>query len=279
MNFTKLSTAELQHVIVGVMKTENLLQAKILAIMCEAERRKVYSALQCESLYHFLTEKLQIEKEYAYGLSRAVRVARDLPETIDKVAAGVMSLGDLKKFERFWKKNRIECVEKKSVMIRDFENLNSCERLSYFTSLHEHAGPPMDLIKLYNSDYKRLYLSLTHQTVDKIHKVKNLIYPKGAGNFESMLSFMADTTLEKVDRLERKDKSYKEGTYSRHIPEALKNAVWKRAQGKCENCSGEFSLEVDHAIPFARGGTNDLWNLRLLCRNCNQRASFEVFGT
>ncbi|MEK7357433.1 MAG: HNH endonuclease [Bdellovibrionota bacterium] len=30
--------------------------------------------------------------------------------------------------------------------------------------------------------------------------------------------------------------------------------------------------------PFALGGSNDLENLRLVCRSCNQRSAIEVYG-
>jgi 5-methylcytosine-specific restriction endonuclease McrA len=30
------------------------------------------------------------------------------------------------------------------------------------------------------------------------------------------------------------------------------------------------AVEVDHIVPVAKGGTNDIENLQTLCRNCNQ---------
>jgi 5-methylcytosine-specific restriction endonuclease McrA len=43
-------------------------------------------------------------------------------------------------------------------------------------------------------------------------------------------------------------------------------------------CQEKRGLEFDHIKPFALGGTNDVKNIRLLCRNCNQREAFKVFG-
>jgi 5-methylcytosine-specific restriction endonuclease McrA len=73
---------------------------------------------------------------------------------------------------------------------------------------------------------------------------------------------------------------------SRYIPVNVKQTVMKRAEGQCESllretrdrCQEKRGLEFDHIKPFALGGTNDLKNIRLLCRNCNQREAFKVFG-
>jgi 5-methylcytosine-specific restriction endonuclease McrA len=64
----------------------------------------------------------------------------------------------------------------------------------------------------------------------------------------------------------------------RYIPTAVRRQVWINAQGKCQHCSSKFGLEYDHVIPFALGGDHSPENLRLLCRNCNQRKAIEHFG-
>jgi len=38
-----------------------------------------------------------------------------------------------------------------------------------------------------------------------------------------------------------------------------------------ESCEGTMNLQVDHIIPKSRGGTDDIENLRVLCRRCNSR--------
>ena len=39
----------------------------------------------------------------------------------------------------------------------------------------------------------------------------------------------------------------------------------------CQHCGTTEHITVDHIIPLARGGTNDLENLQLLCKFCNGR--------
>ncbi|MGH8738020.1 MAG: HNH endonuclease, partial [Burkholderiales bacterium] len=53
-------------------------------------------------------------------------------------------------------------------------------------------------------------------------------------------------------------------------------AVLKRDNYRCAKCGASpasdhsVELEVDHIIPVARGGSNDLANLQSLCQKCNQ---------
>lgn len=56
------------------------------------------------------------------------------------------------------------------------------------------------------------------------------------------------------------------------IPIAVRDYVFQRDNYRCQGCGRcqtEMPLEVDHIIPLAKGGSNDLSNLQTLCRGCN----------
>jgi len=60
------------------------------------------------------------------------------------------------------------------------------------------------------------------------------------------------------------------------VSEAIRAQVTAQAGGLCEYCrypeefnSGRFA--VDHILPRSKGGTDDLSNLALACRSCNER--------
>lgn len=59
--------------------------------------------------------------------------------------------------------------------------------------------------------------------------------------------------------------------------------VSKRANGRCEYCHApeklfNFNLDVDHFLPIAAGGSDDLENLVLACRSCNSYKAFHQLG-
>lgn len=55
------------------------------------------------------------------------------------------------------------------------------------------------------------------------------------------------------------------------IPQDVKVLVWQRDAGRCVTCDSKSSLEFDHIIPVAMGGSNTARNLQLLCEACNRR--------
>ena len=57
------------------------------------------------------------------------------------------------------------------------------------------------------------------------------------------------------------------------IPRELRHKVFQRDGYRCRECGAskeETSLEIDHIVPVARGGKNDIDNLQTLCRECNR---------
>lgn len=61
-----------------------------------------------------------------------------------------------------------------------------------------------------------------------------------------------------------------------YIPPTVRKYVFERDFYRCQSCgktNNETNLAVDHIIPLARGGQNDISNLQALCFTCNQRKS------
>ena len=65
----------------------------------------------------------------------------------------------------------------------------------------------------------------------------------------------------------------------RHIPAAVRRAVWRRDGGTCcyqdpltgVTCGSTHLVQIDHIVPVAQGGSNDMVNLRLRCTVHNRR--------
>jgi 5-methylcytosine-specific restriction endonuclease McrA len=69
------------------------------------------------------------------------------------------------------------------------------------------------------------------------------------------------------------------------IPARTRDAVFARDGGRCtfvgsdgKRCDAAIHLHVDHIKPVARGGSNDLANLRLLCARHNQLQAERLLG-
>ncbi len=72
----------------------------------------------------------------------------------------------------------------------------------------------------------------------------------------------------------RKSKAqHNTSTRSRNISKSVRVSVLNRDRYKCVFCgrsSKKVELEVDHIVPFSKGGSNDISNLQTLCFDCNR---------
>ena len=58
------------------------------------------------------------------------------------------------------------------------------------------------------------------------------------------------------------------------IPPEVRKYVFNRDKYQCQSCGQtnlETNLTIDHIIPLALGGQNDISNLQTLCFTCNQQ--------
>ena len=58
------------------------------------------------------------------------------------------------------------------------------------------------------------------------------------------------------------------------IPPEVRKYVFERDRNQCQSCGKtdrETQLTIDHIIPLALGGTNDISNLQTLCNTCNSQ--------
>ena len=57
-----------------------------------------------------------------------------------------------------------------------------------------------------------------------------------------------------------------------------KERVFARDGRQCRYCGNDENLQIDHIISRKNGGTHDMDNLQVLCRDCNLRKSSKDEG-
>jgi hypothetical protein len=73
--------------------------------------------------------------------------------------------------------------------------------------------------------------------------------------------------------------------HSRHIPAAVKRAVWVRDGAQCTfvgtqgRCAERGLLEIHHRLPYAAGGEATLANVCLTCARHNRHEAAQYFGS
>lgn len=97
------------------------------------------------------------------------------------------------------------------------------------------------------------------------------------GNPEKMRAFRKRwriANLDVVSALSRQRRGRQRGNGGAHTAKQIADLLVKQKR-KCVNClcSIEKKYHVDHIVPVARGGSNDISNIQLLCPTCNHRKS------
>lgn len=84
--------------------------------------------------------------------------------------------------------------------------------------------------------------------------------------------------LEKQVRLELIDSGDLFGDEAKRppIPREVVDAVYRRDGARCVYCGSTENLQLDHIIPFSKGGATTLENLQLLCQKCNLEKSNKI---
>lgn len=84
--------------------------------------------------------------------------------------------------------------------------------------------------------------------------------------------------LEKIVRQELIDSGELFGDKPKRppIPREVVDAVYRRDGGRCVYCGSTENLQIDHIIPFSKGGATTLENLQLLCGKCNIEKSNKI---
>ena len=101
------------------------------------------------------------------------------------------------------------------------------------------------------------------------HKIKTIdLLPKNT------LAISPNKACQAWDKFVREGKPKRQVKTSRGVSARLRRSVFMRDGFKCRECGaspdqGPVFLEVDHIIPFSRGGNSEERNLQTLCSKCN----------
>lgn len=132
----------------------------------------------------------------------------------------------------------------------------------------------------------------------KLERIRSLAghrLPPNA-SLEQLFELAMDLMIDREDhakRIERREKRRQrtegQGTSraksARQLPVSIRDDVFKRDGGRCTfvgprgtRCGATVTLQVDHRIPVASGGTSIPSNLRLLCAQHNRLEAVRLLG-
>jgi hypothetical protein len=151
------------------------------------------------------------------------------------------------------------------------------------------ASPPAIVKPLAPERYK-VQFTIGADTHAKLRRVQDLLRHQFPTGDPALIFDRALTLL--VEELERKTLAHTcrpraarvSASASRHIPAAVKRAVWARDGEQCAfvgthgRCAERGFLEFHHVVPYAAGGKATVENIQLRCRRHNGYEAELEFG-
>lgn len=265
------------------------------------ENKEICSSNNKENmnLPHNRTERLLIRFEQLRKLNKdqddITKV--DKPYSISYVGQNITSILPISYWENFIK----EVVKKNNIQIRQIINKEFQEELQKGKTKEEIEKEGfLGVVSTIEEFNKRLrddantdLLELTEKQIERIKEDLNdpKLFQSQEDEKRELGSITREMWQKKLEDLEKQQlpgikKWYaehenlinqlemiiikKQTESSRAIPGRVRREVWRRDEGKCVKCGSRERLELDHIIPFSKGGSNTARNIELLCEKCNR---------
>ena len=296
MNLSLLTDEELDAEILASVRVEAKSTTAVLHHLREVDRRKLYSKLRFDSLFAYAVKRLGYSEDAACRRISAMRLLAEVPEIEVKLQTGALTLSHLNKAQMMFRREKKERHNRSPQS--KLHILQQIERLPI-----REVEKKLELETLVPQPKKETQPISLDQFSERVrNKLKRLLEVRShtldRGDLNSLIEQMADTCLANWDPLEKAERRTRQKTdlpaTSRvkairklekksapvrpHIPSKIRHALYLRDHASCQNCGSREAIQIDHILPFLRGGTNEISNLRLLCRSCNLRHAVETYG-
>jgi hypothetical protein len=153
------------------------------------------------------------------------------------------------------------------------------------------ASPPRPVeVRVLAPERFKLQLTISRATHDTLRRIQDLLRHRVPdGDLETIVDRALTLLLEDIERTKLAATPHPRSravsqTATRHIPAAVKRAVWSRDGGRCAfhgregRCQETGFLEFHHVVPHAAGGETSVENLQLRCRAHNALEAERWFG-
>ena len=205
----KLSDAELVSKLNILTTEERKITMEILHYLQEVEARRLYLARGFSSLIEYCIKALHYSEGAAYRRINAMRMIKTVSEVKKSLEMGTLSLSNAARVQNFLnmeKKSKNYTKQEKLELLKKVEQKSTrdCEKVLSAISPREHNA---EKTRILTPTETELRITLSSETLDKIHKIKNLCSHKNINpSYAELIAMMADIALEKLDPLKQKSK-------------------------------------------------------------------------
>ncbi|HEY2956397.1 MAG TPA: hypothetical protein VGK89_14250, partial [Candidatus Eisenbacteria bacterium] len=320
-----LGDQELLRSLAAVVANERASSLPVLEHIAEVDARRLYAPAGYDSMYAYCVHVLHMSDDSALKRIRAARAAREFPGIFAMVADGRLHLSGLALLakhltpenadellaaaahktcfairlliaHRFPKADvpaRMEALPPRQTQVaaRPVDaagNPSSCAVSRVATWPVDSSAPHVTVAPISPGRFK-VQGTITEDTHERIQYARALLGHACSGEFPDLVDRAFDALILQLEKQKfaatTRPGPQRSSANPRHIPAAVKRAVWERDGGQCtfvseggHRCGSRNRLEFDHVDPVARGGEATVEGIRLRCRAHNQYEAECIFG-
>ena len=321
---THRSDADLLRHIRTLVARDRETTADLVAHLGEIEARGLHRVAGHSSMFVYCVDELGLSEDAAYKRIQVARAVRKFPQLLDALANGWIHLtgagllvphlttdnvDELLAAATHARKSTIE-----EFLSRRFPRMEALlapnvpsirpaapvfvpqlapaqveaaseTEVDHFEKIEAPVAPTL-APALY--DVRATIGQATHAKLERARSFLRHSVPNG--DFATILDRALDALLAECEKARcaaarRPRHKVRPSASRRHVPAAVKRAVWQRDGGRCtfvgadgRRCGSRDFLEFDHVLPVARGGRATVDGVRLLCRAHNDLEAERLFG-
>ena len=304
-NLSRFSDEELLRKTKELAREERRLTVEVLHHLREVERRSLFISLGFDTLHSYAIRELGYSETAANRRIQAMRLIGELPEMAGKITEGQMNLTSAARVQSFLKSeakgNKTYSRDQKLELIEALEHRPTREvsrelrrqartRVSDASATSAHFESGEFALKLPPALHEKLdrllvaksvhnpelgYLDILEELIDDALAGTSTSTSTSAFEIRPSAESPSAAAISKVIE-ETVTQTRKR---SRYISASIQKQVWQSYghlgctyvdSSTGRRCGSKADLEIDHIVPFAMGGRNELSNLRLVCSQHNR---------
>ena len=291
-SFGSLSDDELAEQVKHLAACERRASVALIRSLMEFDTRRLYLREGCSSLFTYCTRVLHLSEGAAYNRIETARAARRFPKALDALERGDLTLTAIRLLAPYLTAENHEEV----LVAARHRSKRQIEEL--IAKLNPRQAAATVVRRLRSAvvtplapELYMLQVTLTRETHEKLQRAQALArHTLPLGDVGAILDRALTLLIENIERrrfasvASPRPSQRDAPAAGRHIPAAVKRAVWQRDEGCCAfvgrtgRCRETAFLEFHHVDPYAAGGAPTVDNIQLRCRAHNQYEARVFFG-
>ena len=300
MELNKLSNDQLLISLEREFALERKTAHNILIHLKEIRRRRLYAERGFPNLFAMLVHHFHQSESAANQRLKALDLVIDVPLVEERLLSGELSLSTVamaqRQIRREEKLTGMNVSKQKKIEVVEAITNKTMKQaeVELFKHLPETARHPQAFERRVSVNATRMNLTIPDDVLEMLTRLKELwahVDPS-MDNVEvirrafKLALLQVDPTQKKKTRDATESAKRRGGGRLNYYGKEFDRALWERAGSSCEfldektgrRCQCKFGLQREHIIPVARGGTNELSNMELLCAAHNQLRARREFG-